>query len=180
MCQVRGHALWDPDGSHPDHDSASSLRDRQVLWPLTDQDKLQVNMQTFDCTCLTSIRLDVVTDGWFDSAASVSVPAAPPSGHELRTRASEGEQTAQETPEEDGKVKKPQAFLPYRCLLLVSWFNLSQSSCLGLSNNLLSNVPHLTEGSKQRKNSFEWRKRGGWREPNSLQRLDRSWRSESC
>lgn len=38
------------------------------------------------------------------SAASVSVPDAPPSVHEHRERASKGEQTAQETPEKDGKV----------------------------------------------------------------------------
>ncbi|KAM4544640.1 uncharacterized protein ccdc15 isoform 2-T3 [Odontesthes bonariensis] len=43
--KVRGHSLWDPDGSHPDPDSASSLRDRQVLWPLTDPDKLQRQSQ---------------------------------------------------------------------------------------------------------------------------------------
>ncbi|XP_072231040.1 uncharacterized protein ccdc15 isoform X2 [Leuresthes tenuis] len=43
--KVRGHALWDPDGSHPDHDSASSLRDRQALWPLTVQEKRQRQSQ---------------------------------------------------------------------------------------------------------------------------------------
>lgn len=38
------------------------------------------------------------------SAASVSVPEAPPPVHEHREGASEGEQAAQETPEEDGQV----------------------------------------------------------------------------
>lgn len=41
------------------------------------------------------------------SAATVSVPDAPTSGHEHRTRTSEGKQTAQETPAEVGQVRTP-------------------------------------------------------------------------
>lgn len=51
-----------------------------------------------------------VTDSVFVSAAPVSVPDAPPPGHEHRERASEGEQAAQEAPETDSKVKRGQAY----------------------------------------------------------------------
>ncbi|XP_041863600.1 coiled-coil domain-containing protein 15 isoform X3 [Melanotaenia boesemani] len=38
--EVRGHALWNPTKSHAEHGSKSGLGAPQVLWPLTDKDKL--------------------------------------------------------------------------------------------------------------------------------------------
>ncbi|XP_041863599.1 coiled-coil domain-containing protein 15 isoform X2 [Melanotaenia boesemani] len=38
--KVRGHALWNPTKSHAEHGSKSGLGAPQVLWPLTDKDKL--------------------------------------------------------------------------------------------------------------------------------------------
>lgn len=61
-------------------------------------------------TCSDPSRPDFTDDTCF-SAASVSVPASSPSVHEYWERASEGEQTAQETPEEDGKVTAVFCFL---------------------------------------------------------------------
>ncbi|XP_019940988.2 golgin subfamily A member 6-like protein 1 isoform X2 [Paralichthys olivaceus] len=43
---VSGHVLWDTDKSQPDPGSQSSLRETQVLWPLTEQEELRRQRQS--------------------------------------------------------------------------------------------------------------------------------------
>lgn len=119
--------LWEINRSQHDPGFKSTLRDPQVLWPLADQEELkrQVDIKheheplTPEVTgsSLNPVRSHV-TNRTSLSAASVSVPDAPATLHEHRERASEGEQTAQETPEEDGKVAQPQYFLLHHLSLV--------------------------------------------------------------
>lgn len=110
MFQVSGPVLWDSDKSQPDPGVKSNLRAPPVLWPLTDQEELkrQVYIRCVHepLTLVVVLSGPNVTVSTSLSAASVSVSGAPPSLHEHWERASEGEQTEQETPEEDGKVTR--------------------------------------------------------------------------
>lgn len=92
-------------------------------WPRRTEKTGKHQTWSFDFTCSHPVLSDQVLQMALLSlsAASVSVPDAPPSLHEYWERASKGEQTEQETSEEDSKVMRPLYFLLHHFLLL-KWF----------------------------------------------------------
>ncbi|MEQ2203235.1 hypothetical protein XENOCAPTIV_027215, partial [Xenoophorus captivus] len=103
---IGGLALLDLNNSHSDLSSNLNLRVPRVLWPMTDHEKMKKQVDE-DLINLFFSSYGLVSQMIVSfSAAAVSVLAASPSGHEHRTGAGEGEQTTQETPEEDCKEEE--------------------------------------------------------------------------
>lgn len=93
------------------------------------------------------------------SAASVSFPDASSSVHEWWEEASEREPTAQEAQKKSGKVNASVSC--HHFLLLLG--GLMSRQCYIFCNNVQTLFfCVLPEASKQRRNGFAWRKRGGW------------------
>lgn len=122
LVQLSGAILWNSNKPPADPGSQSNLSNPSDLWPLPDPEELkrQVDARHLQKPVPNPVR-PKITDNTRLSAAPDSVPDAPPSLHEHRERASEGEPTVQETPEEDGKVTAVfcWVFFFYHFLLLV-------------------------------------------------------------
>lgn len=94
--------MWKSNKPPADPGSQTDLSNLPDIWPLPDPEELKRQVDARSAKPVPNPVRPKVTDNLCLSAAPDSVSDAPASVHEHRERASEGEPTVQETPEEDG------------------------------------------------------------------------------